>query len=64
MEWNGMEQARNFYGENMYNAKKFFQACKQRNEHKNLTNGMDTVEEEKKDETCEKKSLFNCKSFR
>lgn len=58
-----MEQARNFYGENMYNAKKFFQACKQRNEHKNLTNGMDTVKEGKNMQLV-KKSLFNCKSFR
>lgn len=57
MEWNGMEQARNFYGENMYNAKKFFQACKQRNEHKNLTNGMDTVKEEKKMQLVKKKSV-------
>lgn len=52
-----MEQARNFYGENMYNAKKFFQACKQRNEHKNLTNGMDTVNEEKKMQLVGKNSV-------
>lgn len=52
-----MEQARNFYGENMYNAKKFFQACKQRNEHKNLTNGMDAVNEEKKMQLVGKNSV-------